>query len=86
MVTSEALSSIDVFFFMAIGPFWMRYSKFHIDLENSGSRSRPKSTHSIHSSGPKIKPKMKEVQKVVQKLSSEQKSVASASIQIGTNT
>ena len=49
------------------------------DLENSRSRSRqnrPKSNQVIYRSGPTIVPKMKEIQKVVQKLSREQESAA----------
>ena len=55
------------------------------DLENSRSRSRQKSTKSIdqviYRSGPTIVPKMKEIQKVVQKLLCEQKSAAGATNQ-----
>ena len=49
------------------------------DLEKSRSRSRRKSTEIymvIYRSGPTIVPKMKEIQKVVQKLSREQESAA----------
>ena len=49
------------------------------DLENLGqghNESRPKSNQVIYRSGPTIVPKMKEIQKVVQKLSREQESAA----------
>ena len=36
-------NSMFAFRFVAIGPFWLRYNKFHIDAENSRSRSRPRS-------------------------------------------
>ena len=45
------------------------------DLEKSRSRSRQKSNQVIYRSGPTILSKMKEIQKVVQKLSREQASV-----------
>ena len=63
------------------------------DLEKSRSRSQkngPKSNQVIYRSGPTIVPKMKEIQKVVQKLSREQESVAGGggggSVQTGTKT
>ena len=46
------------------------------DLEKSTSRSRPKSNQVIYRSGPTIVPKIKEIQKVVEKLSREQESAA----------
>ena len=61
------------------------------DLENLGQghdESRPKSNQVIYRSGPTIVPKMKEIQKVVQKLSREQESVAGggAGVRTGTKT
>ena len=61
------------------------------DLENSRSRSRrdrPKSNKVIYRSGPTTVPKMKEIQKVVQKLSREQESAAGGSggVRTGTKT
>ena len=59
------------------------------DIENSRCRSLRKPTKSnqiIYRSGPTIVPKMKEIQKVVQKLSWEQQSAASgAAIRTGTH-
>ena len=49
------------------------------DLENLGQghdENRPKCKQVIYRSGPTIVPKMKEIQKVVQKLSREQESAA----------
>ena len=49
------------------------------DFENLGQdhdESRPKSNQVFYRSGPTIVPKMKEIQKVVQKLSREQESAA----------
>ena len=49
------------------------------DLENTGQghdENQPKSNQIIYRSGPAIMPKMKEIQKVVQKLSREQESAA----------
>ena len=111
---------------VAIGPFWLRYSKFHIwpwkfkvkvmakvkpdghiwapefnryvcfsfhgnrtifgwdiansifDLEKSRSRSQPKSNQVIYRSGPTIMPKIKEILKVVLKLSHGQEAAAAA--------
>ena len=51
----------------------------YLTLKNLGhghDESRPKSNQVIYRSGPTIVPKMKEIQKVVQKLSREQESVA----------
>ena len=61
------------------------------DLENWTSRSRPKSNQIIFRSGPTIVPKMKEIQKVVQKLLRGHKSAAggcgaSSSVWTGTKT
>ena len=50
-----------------------------LTLKNLGQghdESRPKSNQVIYRSGPTIVPKMKEIQKVVQKLSREQESAA----------
>ena len=55
------------------------------DLEKSRSRSRRKSNQVIYRSGPTIVPKMKEIQKVVQKLSREQESAAGG-VRTGTKT
>ena len=60
-----------------------------VDIGNSRSRSCQSSTEStqeIYSPGPSIQPKMKEVRKVVQKLSCEQKSAAGSSVRTGTKT
>ena len=56
------------------------------DLEKSRSRSRRKSNQVIYRSGPTIVPKMKEIQKVVQKLSREQESAAGGGIRTGSKT
>ena len=58
------------------------------DLEKSRSRSQPKSNQVIYRSGPTIVPKMKEIQKVVQKLSREQESAAGGGggVRTGTKT
>ena len=56
------------------------------DLENSRSRSRPKSDQVIYRPRPTIAPKMKEIQKVVQKLSREQESAAGGSSGRGVRT
>ena len=46
----------------------------------------PKSNQVIYRSGPTIVPKMKEIQKVVQKLSREQESAAGGGVRTGTKT
>ena len=56
------------------------------DLEKSRSRSRPKSNQVICRSGPTIVLKMKEIQKVVQKLSRGQESAAGAGAGAGVRT
>ena len=57
------------------------------DLEKSRSRSRPKSNQVIYRSGPTIVPKMKEIRKVVQKLSRGQEAAAGGSgVRTGTKT
>ena len=80
MVAFEAQSSINMFAFcfVAIGPFWLRYSKFHI----WPWKFKVKVTRS----GSIIMPKMKEIRKVVQKLSREQKSAAGGGVRTGTKT
>ena len=50
------------------------------------NENRPKSNQVINRSGPTIVPKMKEIQKVVQKLSREQKSAAGGGVRTGTKT
>ena len=49
-------------------------------------QNRPKSNQVIYRSGPTIVPKMKEIQKVVEKLSREQESAATAGVRTGTKT
>ena len=71
--------------------FWLRYSKFHIwpwkNLGQGHDENRPKSIHVIYRSGPTIVLKMKEIQKVVQKLSREQESAAGGGgVRTGTKT
>ena len=56
------------------------------DLEKSRSRSQQKSNQVIYRSGPTIVPKMKEIRKVVQKLSRKQESVAGGGVRTGTKT
>ena len=57
------------------------------DLEKSRSRSRRKSNQLIYRSGPTIVPKMKEIQKVVQKLSRGQEAAAGGGgVRTGTKT
>ena len=46
------------------------------NLGQGQGQGRPKSNQVIHRSGPTIVPKMKEIRKVVQKLSREQESAA----------
>ena len=53
--------------------FWLRYSQLKIQGHDE---NRPKSNQLIYGSGPTIVPKMKEIQKVVQKLSRGQESAA----------
>ena len=68
------------FRFVAIGPFLAEiYQIPYLTLKNLGQghdENRPKSNQVICRSGPTIVPKMKEIQKVVQKLSREQESAA----------
>ena len=68
------------FRFAAIGPFLSEIEQIpYLTLKNLGQghdESRPKSNQVIYKSGPTIVPKMKEIQKVVQKLSREQESAA----------
>ena len=83
LVTFEAWSSIDMFafHFVAMGPFLAIIWQIpYLTLKNLGEghdENRPKSNQVIFRSGPTIMPKMKEIQKVVQKLSREQESAAS---------
>ena len=56
--------------------FWLRYSKFHIWPWKNLDQNRPKSNQVIYRSGPTIMLKMKEIQKVVQKLSRGQEAAA----------
>ena len=68
------------FCFVAIGPFLAEIKQIpYLALKNLGlghDKNRPKSNQVIYRSGPKILPKMKEIQKVVQNLSREQLSAA----------
>ena len=82
MVTFAAQSSIymSAFRFVAIEPFlaeiW-QISYLTLKIEGQGhDENRPKSNQAIYRSGPTIVPKLKEIPKVVQKLSREQDSVA----------
>ena len=82
MVTFEASSSIDMFAFcfVATGSFLAEiqqipYLTLKIQVQGHED-NRPKSNQVIYSSGPTIMPKMKEMQKVVQKLSHDQESAA----------
>ena len=63
------------------------FGKFHIQGQGH-DENRPKSNQVIYRSWPTIVPKMKEIEKVVQKLSHEQESAAAAggSIRTGTKT
>ena len=66
--------------FRAIGPFLAEISQIpYLTLKNLGQgqdENRPKSNQVIYRSGPTIVPKMKEIQKVVQKLSPGKESAA----------
>ena len=66
------------FHFVIIGPILAEIKQIpYLTLKNLGqghNEIRPKSNQVIYRSGPTIVPKMKEIQKVVQKLSCEQKS------------
>ena len=68
------------FRFVAIGPFLAEIWQIpYLTLKNVGQghdENRPKCNQVIYRSGPTIVPKMKEIQKVVQKLSREQESAA----------
>ena len=81
------------FCFVAIGPFLAEiYQIPYLTLKNLGqghNENAPKSYQVIYRSGPTIVPKMKEIQKVVQKLSREQGSAAGGGgggVQTGTKT
>ena len=56
------------------------------NLGQGHDENLPKSNQVIYRSGPTIVPKMKEIQKVVQKLSREQKSAAGGGVRTGTKT
>ena len=77
------------FRFMAIGPFLAEISEIpYLTLTNLGQghdENPPKSNQVIYRSGPKIVPKMKVIQKVVQKLSRKQES-AGGGVRTGTKT
>ena len=77
MVTFEAWGSIDMSAFCSVSlTVSVRYIANSIfDHQNSRSRSRPNFFQVIYRSRPEILTKMKEIQKVFQKLSHEQKSV-----------
>ena len=78
------------FRFVAIGPFLAEILQIpYLTLKNLGQghhKNRPKSNQVIYRSGPTIVPKMKEIQKVVQKLSREQESAAGGGVRTGTKT
>ena len=78
------------FRFVAIGPFLAEKLQIpYLILKNLGQghdENRPKSNQVIYRSGPTIVPKMKEIQKVVQKLSREQESSAGGGVRTGTKT
>ena len=92
MVTFEAQSSIDMFAFcfVAIGPFLAEKEQIpYLTLKIQGQghdENWLKSNQVIYRSGPTIVPKMKEIQKVVQKLSHGQKSGAGGGVRTGTKT
>ena len=56
------------------------------NLGQGHDKNRPKSNQVIYRSGPTIVPKMKEIQKVVQKLSREEESAAGGGVRTGTKT
>ena len=79
------------FRFLGIRPFLAEILQIpYLTLKNLGQghdENRPKSNQVIYSSGPTIVPKMKEIQKVVQKLLREQESAASGGgVRTGTKT
>ena len=80
------------FCYVAIGPFLAEIKRIpYLTLKNLGEghdQNRPKSNQVIYRSGPTIVPKMKKIQKVVQKLSSEQESAAGGGggVRTGTKT
>ena len=85
-------SSVDVFAFrfVAIGPFLAEiYPIRYLTLKIQGQghdENRPKSNQLIYRSGPTIVPKIKEIQKVFQKLLREQESAAGGGVRTGTKT
>ena len=79
MVISEALSSIVKSSFCFVAIFGIDIANFIFDPKIQGQghdKNWPKSSQVISRSGPSILSKMKEIQKLIQKLSCEQKSVA----------
>ena len=72
------------FRFVVIGPFLAEILQIlYLTLQNLGQghdENRPKSNQVIYRSGPTIVPKMKEIQKVVEKLSREQEFVAGGGV------
>ena len=68
------------FCFVVIGPFLAEIWQIpYLTLKNLGQghdQNQPKSNQVIYRSGPTIVPKMKEIQKAVEKLSREQESAA----------
>ena len=70
------------FRFVAIGPFLAEIKQipyFTLKIQGQGqghNENRPKSNQVIYWSGPTIMPKIKEIPKVIQKLSREQESAA----------
>ena len=78
------------FRFVAIGPFLAEISQIpYLTLKNLGeghNENWSKSNQVIYRSGPTTVPKIKEIQKVVQKLSREQESAAGGGVQTGTKT
>ena len=70
--------------FAAIRPFLTEIWQIpYLTLKNLGQghdENRPKSNQVIYRSGPTIVPKMKEIQKDVQKLSCEQESAAGGGV------
>ena len=80
------------FCFMAIRPFLaeiLRIAYLTLKIQGQGhDEKRPKSNQVIYRSSPTILPKMKEIWRVVQKLSREQNSAAGSgdSVRTGTKT
>ena len=79
------------FHFVAIGPFLAEiWQILYLTLKNLGQvhdENGPKSNQVIYRSGPTTVPKMKQIQKVVEKLSREQESAAGGGgVRTGTKT